>query len=224
MTPALETIEHETASAPDAAVIWLHGLGADGHDFEPVVPELRLPDTARVRFVFPHAPVRPVTLNMGMAMRAWYDIYQLGGGREDGEGIRASQSQVERLIARERARGVAAQRIVLAGFSQGGAIALHTGLRHGERLAGILALSTYLPLAEALAAERSDANSALPVFMAHGGFDDIVPVERARQSRARLEALGYAVAWREYPMPHAVCAPEIADIAAWLVTRLAPSP
>ena len=224
MTPALETIELETAAAPDAAVIWLHGLGADGHDFEPVVPELRLPDSARVRFVFPHAPVRPVTLNMGMPMRAWYDIVQLGGGREDGAGIRASQAQVERLIARERARGVAAERIVLAGFSQGGAIALHTGLRHGERLAGILALSTYLPLADTLAAERSDANGALPVFMAHGGYDDIIPVERARQSHARLEALGYPVAWKEYPMPHAVCAPEIADIAAWLLTRLAPSP
>jgi len=224
MTPALETIELETAGAPDAAVIWLHGLGADGHDFEPVVPELRLPGAARVRFVFPHAPVRPVTLNMGMPMRAWYDIYQLGGGREDGEGIRASQSQLERLIARERARGVAAQRIVLAGFSQGGAIALHTGLRHGERLAGILALSTYLPLADTLAAERSEANGALPVFLAHGDHDDIIPVERARQSHARLEALGYAVTWKEYPMPHAVCAPEIADIAAWLLTRLAPSP
>ncbi|HJS36555.1 MAG TPA: alpha/beta fold hydrolase [Burkholderiales bacterium] len=224
MTPALETIELETAAAPDAAVIWLHGLGADGHDFEPVVPELRLPGAARLRFVFPHAPVRPVTLNMGMPMRAWYDIYQLGGSREDGEGIRASQAQVERLIARERARGVAAQRIVLAGFSQGGAIALHTGLRHGERLAGVLALSTYLPLADTLAAERSDANGALPVFMAHGGYDDIIPVERARQSYAQLEALGYPVAWKEYAMPHAVCAPEIADIAAWLLTRLAPSP
>ena len=224
MTPVLETIELETAAAPDAAVIWLHGLGADGHDFEPVVPELRLPGAARLRFVFPHAPVRPVTLNMGMPMRAWYDIYQLGGSREDGEGIRASQAQVERLIARERARGVAAQRIVLAGFSQGGAIALHTGLRHGERLAGVLALSTYLPLADTLAAERSDANGALPVFMAHGGYDDIIPVERARQSYAQLEALGYPVAWKEYPMPHAVCAPEIADIAAWLLTRLAPSP
>jgi phospholipase/carboxylesterase len=224
MTPALETIELQTAAAPDAAVIWLHGLGADGHDFEPIVPELRLPATMRLRFVFPHAPVRPVTLNMGMPMRAWYDIYQLGGTREDGEGIRASQAQVERLIARERARGVAAQRILLAGFSQGGAIALHTGLRHSEPLAGILALSTYLPLAGTLAAERSAANGALPVFMAHGSHDDIIPVERARQSRAHLEALGYPVAWREYPMPHAVCAPEIADIAGWLLTRLAPSP
>jgi phospholipase/carboxylesterase len=224
MTPALETIELETAAAPDAAVIWLHGLGADGHDFEPIVPELRLPATVRLRFVFPHAPVRPVTLNMGMPMRAWYDIYQLGGTREDSEGIRTSQAKVERLIARERARGVAARRIVLAGFSQGGAIALHTGLRHSEPLAGILALSTYLPLAGTLAAERSAANGALPVFMAHGGHDDIIPVERARQSRAHLEALGYPVAWREYPMPHAVCAPEIADIAGWLLTRLAPSP
>jgi phospholipase/carboxylesterase len=224
VSPALETVEIETAASPDAAVIWLHGLGADGHDFEPVVPELRLPPSLGVRFVFPHAPVRAVTLNMGMRMRAWYDIYQLGGGREDDAGIRASQALTEGLIARERSRGIAAGRIFVAGFSQGGAIALHTGLRHAERLAGILALSTYLPLADALPAEASAANRALPVFMAHGRFDDVIPIARAQQSRARLEQQGYELAWREYPMPHSVCGEEIADIAEWLIRRLGSSP
>ena len=169
MTPLPETIEVETAAAPDAAVIWLHGLGADGRDFEPVVPELRLPSSLRLRFVFPHAPVRPVTINMGMRMRAWYDILQLGGGAEDAAGIRGSQSQVEALIARERSRGVAPGRIVLAGFSQGGAIALQTALRHPERLAGLLALSTYLPLAGTLAAEGS-AGEPRPADL-HGARD-----------------------------------------------------
>jgi phospholipase/carboxylesterase len=216
VTQQAQALEIETAPAPDAAVLWLHGLGADGHDFEPVVPQLRLPPQLRVRFVFPHAPVRPVTLNMGMRMRAWYDILQLGGGREDEAGIRESQALLEALIARERRRGVAAQRIVLAGFSQGGAVALHTGLRHAERLAGILALSTYLPLAGSLAPEHSAANLGVPLFMAHGRFDDIIPIERARQSRVALEGLGCKVEWREYAMPHAVCGEEIADIAAWL--------
>jgi len=216
VTQQAQALEIETAPAPDAAVLWLHGLGADGHDFEPVVPQLRLPPQLRVRFVFPHAPVRPVTLNMGMRMRAWYDILQLGGGREDEAGIRESQALLEALIARERRRGVAPQRIVLAGFSQGGAVALHTGLRHAERLAGILALSTYLPLAGSLAPEHSAANLDVPLFMAHGRFDDIIPIERARQSRVALAGLGCKVEWREYAMPHAVCGEEIADIAAWL--------
>jgi len=216
VTQQAQALEIETAPAPDAAVLWLHGLGADGHDFEPVVPQLRLPPQLRVRFVFPHASVRPVTLNMGMRMRAWYDILQLGGGREDEAGIRESQALLEALIARERRRGVAAQRIVLAGFSQGGAVALHTGLRHAERLAGILALSTYLPLAGSLVPEHSAANLGVPLFMAHGRYDDIIPIERARQSRVALEGLGCKVEWREYAMPHAVCGEEIADIAAWL--------
>ena len=224
MTPLPETIEVETAGSPDAAVIWLHGLGADGHDFEPVVPELGLPAALRVRFVFPHAPRRPVTINMGMPMRAWYDILQMGGGREDADGIRASQAQVEALIARERGRGVAATRIVLAGFSQGGAIALHTGLRHTTRLAGILALSTYLPLASTLPAERNEANRDVPVFMAHGRHDPMIDIARARESRAVLEALGVPVLWREYAMQHSVCAEEVADIGAWLLSRLAPAP
>jgi phospholipase/carboxylesterase len=216
VTQQAQALEIESAPSPDAAVLWLHGLGADGHDFEPLVPQLRLPPGLRVRFVFPHAPVRPVTLNMGMRMRAWYDILQLGGGREDDAGIRESQALLEALIARECRRGVAAQRIVLAGFSQGGAVALHTGLRHAERLAGILALSTYVPLAASVAVERSAANAGVPLFMAHGRFDDIIPLERARQSRALLEGLGCKVEWHEYAMPHAVCGEEIADIAAWL--------
>jgi len=219
-----DRVELETGRAPDAAVIRLHGLGADGHDFEPVVPELRLPPALRVRFVFPHAPVRPVTLNMGMPMRAWYDIVQLGGGREDAAGIRASQSTVEALIERERGRGVGPRRIVLAGFSQGGAIALQTGLRHADRLAGVLALSTYLPIAQTLAQERAPANADVPIFMAHGRFDEVIPMARAQQSRTALGALGYEVEWHEYAMPHSVCGEEIADIAGWLLRILAPSP
>jgi len=219
-----ETLEVESASSPDAAVIWLHGLGADGYDFEPVVPELRLPPHLRVRFVFPHAPVRPVTINMGMRMRAWYDILQMGGGEEDEAGVRASQALVQALIEQEKGRGVDPRRIVLAGFSQGGAIVLQTGLRHPERLAGILALSTYLPLAGKLAAERSAANRGLPVFMAHGTHDPMIGIPRARESRAALETLGYPVQWKEYAMAHSVCGEEIADIAAWLLKLLAPAP
>ena len=209
----MEAIEIETGPNPTASVIWLHGLGADGHDFEPIVPELRL--TKPVRFVFPHAPVRPVTINQGMSMRAWYDIFQFGSGREDDAGIRASQKLVEDLIAKERGR-----KIVLAGFSQGGAIVLQTALRHPERLAGLMALSTYLPLAPTLESELSKTNHDLPIFMAHGKFDDIIPIDRARQSRDFLKKLNYPVEWREYPMPHSVCAEEIADISAFLVKLL----
>ena len=224
MTQAIEALEIQTAPSPDAAVIWLHGLGADGYDFEPVVPELRLPTQLRVRFVFPHAPVRPVTINMGMPMRAWYDILQMGGGGEDETGIRAAQELLEGLIEREQGRGIAARRIVLAGFSQGGAIVLQTGLRYAQRLGGILALSTYLPLPGTLREERSAANRDLPVFMAHGTHDPMIPVARARDSRAALEALGYVVQWQEYAMPHSVCGEEIADIAAWLLRLLGPAP
>ena len=220
MTQLLETIEIETGARPDAAVIWLHGLGADGHDFEPIVPELRLPASLSLRFVFPHAPIRPVTLNQGMNMRAWYDILQLGGGREDDAGIRASQKAVEDLIAREGTRGIAPRRIVLAGFSQGGAIVLQTALRYPERLAGVLALSTYLPLAPTLAAERDPANQDVPIFMAHGTQDPMIPVDRARASRDALGKLGYPVQWRDYPMPHSVCLEEISDISAWLTQVL----
>ena len=219
-TKLLERIEIETAPSPSAAVIWMHGLGADGNDFKPIVPELALPASLGVRFIFPHAPVRPVTLNNGMAMRAWYDILELGGGKEDGEGLRASQFAVEALIAREESRGVAAGRIVLAGFSQGGAIAFQAGLRHPRRLAGIMALSTYLPLAGTLEAERHAANRDLPIFMAHGSADPMISIGRAGQSRKMLEALGYPVEWHEYPMPHSVCPEEIADISSWLVRVL----
>ncbi len=217
MAERLETVEVETGRTPQASVIWLHGLGADGHDFEPIVPELTLPATLAVRFVFPHAPPRPVTINRGMVMRAWYDVRDDGGERrEDEAGVRASQAQIEALVAREQARGMQAGRIVLAGFSQGGAMALHTGLRHGERLAGILALSCFLPLAATLAAEASPANRDAPIFLAHGTHDAVIPLARARRARAALEGLGYGVEWHEYSMPHAVCAEEIADIARWL--------
>jgi phospholipase/carboxylesterase len=207
----MEAIQIETGPRPEAAVIWLHGLGADGHDFEPIVPELEL--TKPVRFVFPHAPVRAVTLNTGMRMRAWYDIYQFGGGREDEQGLRASQKLVDEMIA---AQGLPPEKIVLAGFSQGGAIVLQAGLRHAERLAGIMALSCYLPIASTVGAARSAANQSIPIFMAHGTYDDVIPIQRAQQSRAALEKLGYNVEWHDYPMPHSVCAPEIADISAFL--------
>ena len=210
----MEAIEIQTGSKPAASIIWLHGLGADGHDFEPIVPELKL--ATPVRFVFPHAPVRPVTINQGMRMRAWYDILQFGGGPEDDAGIRASQRLVEELIAKEKKKGLPAEKIVMAGFSQGGAIALQTALRYPERLAGVLALSTYLPLAGSLQSERSPANQDIPIFMAHGRYDDIIPLRRAEESRRLLEAAGYRVEWHEYPMPHSVCAEEIADIAAFL--------
>jgi phospholipase/carboxylesterase len=216
----LETIELETGPRPGAAVIWLHGLGADGHDFEPIVPELRLPAAKPVRFIFPHAPQRPVTINMGMRMRAWYDILQMGGGPEDEAGIRASQKLVEDLISIQKTKGIPARRIVLAGFSQGGAIVLQTALRHPERLAGVMALSTYLPLGNTLAKERNAMNADLPVFMAHGEYDNMIGIDRALQTRQALEALGYPVEWHDYPMPHSVCPEEIADIAAFLLRIL----
>ena len=211
----MDAIQIETGPNPQAAVIWLHGLGADGHDFEPIVPELELEQP--VRFVFPHAPIRPVTINQGMRMRAWYDILQLGGGPEDEAGLRASQKLTEELI---RAQGLPASRVVLAGFSQGGAIVLLTGLRYPERLAGVMALSTYLPLADTLAAERSAANRETPLFMAHGRYDDLIPMQRAQASREYLQKLGYAIEWHDFPMPHSVCAPEIADISSFLARVL----
>lgn len=217
MGESLEAVELETAPAPRASVIWMHGLGADGHDFEPIVPALGLPEAPGVRFVFPHAPMRPVTINGGWVMRAWYDIRDDGGvRREDGPGVRTSQGQIEALIAREEARGVAAPRIVLAGFSQGGAMALHTGLRHPERLAGIMALSCSLPLADDAPAEASAASRGVPIFMAHGTADPVVPLARGARARDVLRQLGYQVDWREYSMPHAVCAEEVAHIGQWL--------
>jgi phospholipase/carboxylesterase len=221
----LQTVEVETGPAPRAAVLWLHGLGADGHDFEPIVPELDLSPTLPVRFVFPHAPMRPVTINHGMVMRAWYDVREDGGERrEDEAGVRASQQLIEALIAREQSRGVAAHRLVLAGFSQGGAMALHTGLRHPDHLAGILALSCFLPLADKLAGEASPANRDVPIFLTHGTQDAVIPIGRARRARTVLESLGYRVEWREYPMPHAVCPEEIADIGRWFHEILGRAP
>jgi phospholipase/carboxylesterase len=215
MAGVLEAIEIETAKNPAASVIWLHGLGADGNDFAPIIPALRLPKAA-IRFVFPHAPVQPVTINGGMRMRAWYDIKDGGIRREDEDGVRASQKLIEALIAREKERGTPARRLVLAGFSQGGAIALQTGLRHPERIAGIMALSTYLPIADRFAAEANAANRDAPIFMAHGSYDPVIPLARAQQSRTLLQSLGYSVEWREYPMPHSVCPEEVSDISDWL--------
>jgi phospholipase/carboxylesterase len=218
----LETLEVETAPSPGAAVIWMHGLGADGYDFVDVPPLLGLPPGLAVRFVFPHAPMQPVTINGGMVMRAWYDVRpDAGARREDEAGVRASQQRIEALIAREKARGVSASRLVLAGFSQGGALALHTGLRHPERLAGILALSCFLPLAERVAAEASPANRDVPIFLAHGTHDPLIPLARARQAYHVLTGLRYPVQWHEYAMPHSVCDAEIRDVGAWLAQRLA---
>src|SRR5262245_30671524 len=194
MAELLEAIEIETAKNPASSVIWLHGLGADGNDFAPLVPALKLPK-APIRFVFPHAPVQPVTINGGMRMRAWYDISDGAIRREDEGGVRASQALIEALIAREKERGTKASRLVLAGFSQGGAIALQTGLRHPERIAGIMALSTYLPVADKFAAEANAANRGVPIFMAHGSYDPVIPLARAEQSRGLLQSLGYSVQW-----------------------------
>jgi phospholipase/carboxylesterase len=221
MAELLDAVEIETAPGPRAAVIWMHGLGADGHDFAPIVPELGL--AGPVRLVFPHAPLRPVTINGGAVMRAWYDVRdERGTRREDAEGVRASRRAIEALIAREARRGLPPERIVLAGFSQGGGMALYTGLRYPERLAGIAALSCFLPLPDDAAAEGSPANRDVPIFMAHGLDDPVIPLGRGRHSRDRLLALGHAVEWREYPMPHAVCPEEIADLSAWFRRVLGP--
>jgi phospholipase/carboxylesterase len=213
------------AGPADAAVIWMHGLGADGFDFVPMVPELNLPATARVRFVFPHADVRPVTVNAGYAMRAWYDIRELTPeGRDDEAGLAATRVRIERYIAAERAQGVAARRIVLAGFSQGGATALHVGVRHEQTLAGIIALSCYLPLRDRLAAEAVVANRATPILMCHGREDVVVLPAFGEMSRDALLAAGLPVEWRAYSMGHNLCRPEIFDIAAWLRFHLALDP
>lgn len=217
----LATVEHETGPAPRHSVIWLHGLGADGYDFAPIVPELVDPRWPPLRFVFPHASVQPVSINGGMPMRAWYDIHGFDArAPQDEAGIRRSIEAVEALIAREHERGVPSARIVLAGFSQGGAIALATGLRHAQSLAGIVALSTYLPIAATLAPERSEANARVPLFWGHGSADPVVVLQRGLDSRLLLEELGYAIDWHTYPMGHAVCAAEIADLRGWLGARL----
>jgi phospholipase/carboxylesterase len=220
----LETIEVETAAKPDACVIWLHGLGADGHDFEPIVPEIVRPGERAWRFVFPNAPVRPVTINGGMAMRAWYDLKGLDRrAAEDVAGFRDTDAEIRRLIARESARGIAANRVVLAGFSQGGAVSLYTAPRYPEKLAGVMALSCYLPRESSFAAERESANDGTPIFMAHGRSDNVLMMNLGVQSRDFLRSQGYAVEWHEYPMAHAVCAAEIADIREFLL-RVLPQP
>jgi len=219
--PVLDTIDLETAPSPAASIIMLHGLGADGNDFVPFVEEIDLRAVGPVRWLFPHAPMRPVTINGGYVMRAWYDILGTDlARREDEAGLRAARLDIEALIARERARGVAASRIVLAGFSQGCAMALMTGLRHAERLAGLAGLSGYLPLAALTPAERSDANALVPIFLAHGSADTVIPLPRATASRDALRAMGHAVEWHEYAMPHAVCAEEIRDLQRWLLDVL----
>lgn len=220
----LPSVETETAPNPRHAVIWLHGLGADGNDFAPIVPELVGHDWPPLRFVFPHAPVRPITINNGMSMRAWYDIRGMAiADKQDEPGIRASIAQVDELIAREGGRGIPAERVLLAGFSQGGAIALAAGVRHSGKLAGIVALSTYLPLGPSTAAERSAANVDVPIFFGHGSFDPVVPQALGTSSRDELAKLGYDVAWHSYPMAHQVCAEEIDDLRAWIGARLGAS-
>ena len=221
----LEFVELSTGADPTGTVIWMHGLGADGWDFVPIVRELPFPGEVALRFVFPHAPVRPVTINNGMQMRAWYDISQMDLARVPDEGgIRESQALVEQLIAAQKARGVDASRIVLAGFSQGGVIALQTGLRHPERLAGIVALSTYLALESSLESEAAAANRRTPILMAHGTEDPVIPVQLAEASRQALEARGYDVQWQTYPMPHAVCAEEVELIGDFLARTLGGAP
>jgi phospholipase/carboxylesterase len=218
-----ETIEVSSGANPQGSVIWLHGLGADGHDFEPVVPQLALENRLSLRFVFPHAPFRPVTINAGMTMRAWYDVLSLErGGPQDEEGIRESGRLLEMLIERERERGMPCENIVLAGFSQGGAIALHTGLRYPHRLAGLMALSTWLPLSDSFDAEvvenAESQSKDLPIFMAHGSFDPMLPIALGQHSHETLRNAGYEVDWHDYPMAHAVCAEEIADIRNWILS------
>ena len=218
---ALEVIDFETAPNPTASIIILHGLGADGNDFVPVASELALQSVGPVRFVFPHGPTRPVTINGGYVMRAWYDILGTDlAQREDEAGLRESQVLVEGLLAREKARGIQASRIVLAGFSQGCAMTFMTGLRHGERLGGLLGMSGYLPLAAKTATERNAANAYVPIFQAHGTADMVIPLARAVASRNALVALGYTVEWHQYPMQHSVCPQEIGDMNRWLLRVL----
>lgn len=225
--PLLDCVELTTGHGqPRHAVIWLHGLGADGHDFAGIVPELNLPADVPVRFVFPHAPIIPVTLNHGYPMRAWYDILHADGieRKVDLAGIHASRQQIEALIAREAARGVSAERLVLAGFSQGGAMAYVTGLGHARPLAGVAALSTYIPDLTDLDALRQSANHATPVFAAHGQFDNVVPLELGQRAVEALRERGQPVSWRTYPMMHAVCEEEITELGRWLGTVLSAHP
>ncbi len=207
----------EIGSKPEYCVIWLHGLGADGHDFFPIVPQLNLPDSPGVRFIFPHAPHQPVTINGGYVMRAWYDIVAPDlTARQDKDGILRSAELIRELIDEQIQQGISRDKIILAGFSQGGAMALHIGLRESETLAGIMALSCYLPLANELPVPEAATHSELPIFMAHGNYDPIVPLQAGVLSKEILAKQGYAITWKDYPMEHSVCAEEIADISQWL--------
>lgn len=215
-------IEINTTDSPTASIIWLHGLGADGNDFAPIIPELNLAQDCGYRFIFPHAPIRPVTCNGGYEMRAWYDIYSLDdNSQQDAAGLHQAKTYIETLIAKEAARGIPPQRVILMGFSQGGAVALHAGLRFPESLAGIGALSTYLPLHETVATEAHASNADASIFMAHGSHDPVVSYSLGVRSRRELEQRGYKVEWHEYPMEHSVCGEEIRDISHWLNERLA---
>ncbi|TFW10709.1 alpha/beta hydrolase [Massilia arenosa] len=221
MSNLLDHIEIETRPNPEISVIWLHGLGADGNDFVPIVQELDLAGLPGIRFLFPHAPTMPVTINGGYVMRAWYDILGTELIRQEDEGgLRSSQKLVEAFIAHEKARGIPAARIILAGFSQGCAMTLQAGLRHPEQLAGMICMSGYLPLHTVAAAERTVESTGTPIFMAHGRMDPVVPYVRGTQSRDLLQQLGYQIEWHEYPMQHSVCAEEVADLSAWLKKTL----
>ncbi|MGI9203858.1 MAG: alpha/beta hydrolase [Woeseiaceae bacterium] len=207
----------ESGGEPDGSVIWLHGIGADGHDFEPIVPELKLPEHFNLRFVFPHAPIRPVTINGGMSMRAWFDIFSLDrSGPMDESGFRSSSKRLAEIIEREHGRGIPYDKIVLAGFSQGGAIAAYTAIRFGSSLAGMMALSTYLPLTPGAGPDLAQSRD-LPIFMAHGAYDPVLPIALGKSAHDSLSASGFTVEWREYPMAHAVCPQEILDIREWLL-------
>jgi phospholipase/carboxylesterase len=222
MSDLLEHIQIETNDNPDIAIIWMHGLGADGNDFVPMVRELDLDGLPGIRFIFPHAKTMPVTINNGYVMRSWYDIAGLElERREDENGLRASQKDIEAFIEREKARGIPASRIILAGFSQGCAMTIQTGLRHPEQLAGLLCLSGYVPLSAKLATERTDASKSTPIFMAHGRYDNVVPFNRAEASRDLLVSLGYQLEWHEYAMQHSLCLEEVQHISAWLKKVLA---
>ena len=217
MSKNSEYIETQTSIDPTWTVIWLHGLGADGHDFEPIVPELGFTDSPGIRFIFPHAPHRPITINGGMSMRGWYDIKGMIFDREeDSQGLEDSAIIVNNLIAQENQRGISTDHIILTGFSQGGAIALFTGLRHQQPLGGIIALSTYLPVAETTESERTDSNLNTPIFMAHGAQDPVIPISLAEQSKKKLNDLDYQVEWHDYPMPHSVCPEELGHIAKFI--------
>ena len=218
-SPPLEFLEHCPSAPANASIIWLHGLGADGHDFMPIIKELKLADSIAPRFILPHAPLMPITINAGYAMRAWYDLYHpdIFSG-EDAKGIRSSCNEIEKLVHQERSRGIAASRVLLAGFSQGGALALHTALRFKVKLAGVIALSCYLPLADTLAAEIS--NKDVPIFMAHGLYDEVIPLRFAELSRDKLREVGCQVSWHKYPITHTVSDAEISDVSDWIAEKL----